>query len=199
MALLACASCKKDKDRHPLCGDNDQIEMKIVEYGTHVPIEGAEVYLIVTDDMGNNPSIVEDFETDHSGVVSWPCDMHVESICAQKPESYYGSCGQGYSLGMTWVADGVYELFPHAWVKVTAIDEEPTNPELIVLALPPTTGGSNLVAIYNEENYLFEAYGNFNDELYYKVVDPITDSILFSTTLNIYSCAFDTTEYVISY
>lgn len=168
--------------------------MKIVEYGTHGPVEGAEVYLIVTDDMGNNPSIVGDFETDHSGVVSWPCAMHVESICAQKPESYYGSCGLGYSLGMTWVGDGVYELFPHAWVKVTAIDVEPQNLDQIVRLRHPTNNGRNGISFLSDQDSLvIEAFGNLYDELTYSIrLQSNIDSIPDFNLIPVFCPAFDT-------
>lgn len=200
IGLMACTSCMKEKDRHLLCGDNNQIEMRIVEYGTQVPIEGADVYLIVTDGMGNNPSVVENFVTDHSGLVSWSCDLDVESICAQKPDLYYGSCGQGYSLGMTWVADGVYELFPHAWVKVTAVDVEPFNPDVMIVAVPPASGGSgDWVFLLNNESSVMPAFGNMNDEVLYSIRPFSNDTSYYASSISVFVGAFDTTYYEILY
>lgn len=199
---FALACCKKEKDRNPLCGKNDtEVEMRIVEYGPQTPIEGAEVYLIVTDEMGNNPSIVDSYVTDHSGLITWPCDWEVESICAQKPDLYYGSCGQGYDIGMTWVVDGVYELYPHAWIKVTAMDEMPIIQDQYLRISQPVGGdGNDFTNLQNSEAAVLSAFGNLEDFLFYSIrssIDP--DTIILYDSIEIYCSGFDTTEYIVHY
>ena len=99
------------------------------------------------------------------------------------------------------MSDGVYELFPHAWVKVIAIDEEPLHPEQF-LRISQLVGGSSsdFVTLSAGQSFVFEAYGNLQDIMHYTIrTSAYPDSIIEFLAHDILSPGFDTTSYQLHY
>ncbi len=187
------------KDDWP-CDEGDTKTMQFVQYGTLAPIEGATVYLFSYENNSDTPSNIEIKTSDANGNVEWPCELAVSGYCAEA-DGCWDDCGYGYSMNMTWVADGIYELLPQAWVKVTVIDDLPLNPEHYVLVAP--IRGSSTEVMVSGFTELMQCVGNRNDYLYFGVSEWIDEgehwSILYTDSLEIQVSPLDTLEYTYHY
>ena len=90
-------------------------------------------------------------------------------------------------------------LVPPAWIKVSALDVEPLNPEIDYVEGFPNTGTLVFPMVYLGNPIIWKVDGNINQYVSYRYVydDDSFGSILhhpISTPL-----PFDTTEYVIEY
>ncbi len=204
---LILYSCDDDglfnrKEEWP-CDDGATKCMQFVEYGTLSPIEGATVYLFSYENNSDTPSNVEIKTSDANGYVDWPCELAVSGYCAES-EGCWDDCGYGYSMNMTWVADGIYELLPKAWVKVTVIDDEPLNPEQYVL-VEPIRGSSNPEVMVSGFTEVMQCVGNRHDFLNFYVSEWIDEeeggyySIVYKDSLDVLVSPLDTLEYTYHY
>jgi hypothetical protein len=188
------------KDDWP-CDEGDTKTMQFVQYGTLAPIEGATVYLFSYENNSDTPSNIEIKTSDANGNVEWPCELAVSGYCAEA-DGCWDDCGYGYSMNKTWVADGIYELLPKAWVKVTVIDDVPLNPEHHVL-VEPIRGYANGEVMVSGFTEVIECVGNRNDFLYFFVCEWTGQanevSIIYTDSLDVLVSPLDTLEYTYHY
>jgi hypothetical protein len=189
-----------DKKEWP-CDDGDIKTMRFVQYGTLTPIEGAQVYLYSYAGSEEWPSQMQFKVSDANGYVAWPCEYAVTEICAEA-EGCWDDCGYGYDMKMTWVADGIYELFPQAWAKITVVDDEPLNPEYLVFVGDPMWSSPS-EPIGNGMTEFRECVGNRPDLLRFWVNEwdnDITDyTLAYVDDVPINIAAFDTLVYTFHY
>ncbi|MFN0031659.1 MAG: hypothetical protein ACKVOR_05830 [Flavobacteriales bacterium] len=187
-----------NKEEWP-CDEGDTKCMRFVQYGTSIPVEGAQVLLYSYAGNEELPSQVDFRTTDANGYVIWPCELAITDICGEA-EGYWDNCGYGYDMNMTWVADEVYELLPEAWAKVTVSDSEPFTDEYVYVSFPIGGLAQHVPDDYpvirncvgNKSDFIFFYIGTWNsDENYF--VPSYKDSIAINAT------PFDTIDVIYHY
>jgi len=174
--------------------------MRIVQYGTYIPIEGATVYHNYGGCGGfgqvNSVYTLIDVEvTDSTGYVQWDKDAGVTDICAEA-EGYYGSCGYGTQLNMPKVKDGLYRLTSNAWIKFNIVDDVPYNSDTKIYVSTPWDSDFDLLVI----SFRLLPYAGFrNDSLFVAKRSILTDSLISIETVYPYVSAFDTLDYIYHY
>ncbi len=185
------------------CNEGNTKCMQFVEYGTLDPIPGATVYLFSYENNSDTPSNIEIKTSDANGNVEWPCELAVSGYCAEA-DGCWDDCGYGYSMNMTWVADGIYELLPKAWMKVTVIDDEPLNPEHYV-RVSYIRGGSLPDVVGNGFTEIRQCIGNRHDFLNFYVSEWIDEegsgyyTTVYKDSLDVLVSPLDTLEYTYHY
>ena len=138
--------------------------------------------------------------TDESGRFEIPTGTGATMAIAFGLDSIFNHESQAGDLDAYWLQGGEMklQLTPPAWVKVSAIDVEPLNPEIDYVTGHPNTGGMIQPEIIvspriwkvdgNVGQYLSYIYvlndGTLNGVFHYDILPPLP---------------FDTTEYVITY
>lgn len=188
------------KDRDWPCDEGLTKSMRFVQYGTDIPIEGAQISLYSYSSSEEFPSQVEYRTTDSNGFVTWPCEQAVTDICGEA-EGYWDNCGYGYDMNMTWVADGVYELLPKAWAKVIVSDVEPLNEGFFVDVSFPNGGLAETIP--DNHPVIRDCVGNKEDFLkfYVRKWDAELEQYinLFHDSISINVAPFDTSEIFFNY
>lgn len=203
LAGLLIFSCKKKQPTTPadLEIPDPYFRVKIVEVGTGVPVPDADVYLFDEAENGTNLSFYGHMFSDENGEVSWLRTDSIDKICVQK-DGYFNSCGTGLYLTEPPVSQGTYTMYPEAWIRISVVDDEPLNPEIIIthtLAEPGTTSNSQ---VWQGISHTVLSSGNLENQFFItQMVDDGTsgyDTLSFES-ITLIPTAFDTLDFVYHY
>ena len=139
--------------------------------------------------------------TDESGRFDIPAGTGATMAIAFGLDSIFNHESQAGDLNAYWLHGGEMklQLTPPAWIKVSAVDVEPLNPEIDYVQGIPSTGTLIIEPVYLNTPVYWGVSGNISQSLYYRFV-YINDSIGYMINYPISPpIPFDTTEYIITY
>jgi hypothetical protein len=197
---ISFSSCKKDPQKAgPLQG-------KVMLINSTTPVDRALVRFIRTESNGLfNPPIqyvTQEIITGPDGVFTIPDTTSADYVQAWGLESIFGGDPSQDLLLANYLAEGGYPklyLIPPAWLRITAVDVEPLNPEYTHVQFSTQPGSDSGWQACHETSVLYAAKGNIANYLLFKKYNSNTQSFEYFSTSSTPIPPFDTTDFVLEY
>lgn len=205
--LLILTGCKQDNEAlSSYSGDLPQTDtvataIRVVQSVSLIPIAGVDVFLFRSAPNGD-PIYIDYRATDEDGWVHWSAEDSIEMVCAESPENYYGTCDGGAYTPLHELYQGyMYWKTAHAWLKLSVVDDEPLNPEIIAIGYVTTLDNppyNRYISPVEPPAYIHWT-GDIPRVLHLFHITDITESAVLAFDTLVQIAAFDTIDVVYHY
>jgi hypothetical protein len=196
LLVILISSCGKNETSPD---DYPQVtKLQIREKGSHIPVPGADVYLMQHGTSANNSFAITHLVSDEQGYVKWLPDARVAGVYASA-EGYFNTVTDEVSIYQSPVLEGYYDMIAPAGYRFSVVDDAPTETGEYFKHSINISGHESFYNVTSSYPLYYDCLANVPYTVRVLKFNNASGDTLSDETYNVQVNSFDTLDFVIHY